>query len=299
MLSGSSPRNPTPTLPRRRSPPSGRSHGTCERPPTEPPGRCSTRPSRRSSSPPPRPRASTPSTNGFPSWLSAALLTRSPARSLDAWAGSWFAPSTPRSFPRSGRRFRSCGPRCSARRRTIPAARRGSWSLAPPATVSVETTYDPGAGVVRATATGAVALEAGAASREPTPEPALLEAAASALEIPGKRLNLIASNDFYRVFSENGSGRVAVIDTLGGVALAEQARRVLVGEGDQLATRLRDEVDAATVNLGVASMLPRVSLVCGARILDMSDARRAEEILVAAERALADHGGTAVAVVTR
>ena len=172
-------------------------------------------------------------------------------------------------------------------------------SGAAPATVSVETTYDPGAGVVRATATGAVVLEAGAASREPTPEPALLEAAASALEIPGKRLDLIASNDFYRVFSENGSGRVAVIDTLGGVALAEQARRVLVGEGDQLATRLRDEVDAATVNLGVASMLPRVSLVCGARILDMSDARRAEEILVAAERALADHGGTAVAVVTR
>ena len=74
---------------------------------------------------------------------------------------------------------------------------------------------------------------------------------------------------------------------------------MLVGKGDQLATRLRDEVDAATVNLGVASMLPRVSLVCGARILDMSDARRAEEILAAAERALADHGGTAVAVVTR
>jgi N-methylhydantoinase A len=172
-------------------------------------------------------------------------------------------------------------------------------SGAAPATVTVETSYDPGAGVVRATATGAVALEAGAASREPTPEPALLDAAASALEVPGESLNLVASNDFYRVYSENGSGRVAVIDTLGGVALAEQARRVLVGEGDQLATRLRDEVAAATINLGVASMLPRVSLVCGARILDMSDARRAEEILAAAERALADHGGTAVAVVTR
>jgi hypothetical protein len=153
--------------------------------------------------------------------------------------------------------------------------------------------------VIRATATGAVALEAGAARREPTSEPALLDAAASALEVPGDRLDLVASNDFYSVYSENGSGRVAVVDRLGGIALAEDAKRVLVGEGDQLTARLRHEVDAATVNLGVASMVPRVALVCGARILDMSDARHGEEIVSAAERALADHDGPAVAVLAR
>jgi hypothetical protein len=172
-------------------------------------------------------------------------------------------------------------------------------SGAAPATVSVETSFDPGTGVIRATATGAVALEAGAARREPTSEPALLDAAASALEVPGDRLDLVASNDFYSVYSENGSGRVAVVDRLGGIALAEDAKRVLVGEGDQLTARLRHEVDAATVNLGVASMVPRVALVCGARILDMSDARHGEEIVSAAERALADHDGPAVAVLAR
>jgi len=172
-------------------------------------------------------------------------------------------------------------------------------SGASPATVTVETSYEPDTGVIRATATGAVALEAGAARREPTAEPALLDAAAAVLEVPGESLDLVASNDFYSVYSENGSGRVAVIDRLGGVALAEDAKRVLVGHGEQLATRLRDEVDAATVNLGVASMLPRVALVCGARILDMSDARHGEEIVSAAERALADHDGTAVAVLAR
>jgi hypothetical protein len=172
-------------------------------------------------------------------------------------------------------------------------------SGAAPATVSVETAYEPGTGLVRATATGAVALEAGAARRETTTEPALLDAAASVLEVPGETLELVVRNDFYSVYSENGSGRVAVVDRMGGVALAEDAKRVLVGEGDQLTARLRDEVDAATVNLGVATMVPRVSLVCGARILDMSDARRGEEILAAAERALADHDGPAVAVLAR
>ena len=43
---------------------------------------------------------------------------------------------------------------------------------------------------------------------------------------------------------------------------------------------------AATRNLGVATLLPRVALVCGSRILDLSDARRAEDIVAAAARAL-------------
>ena len=56
---------------------------------------------------------------------------------------------------------------------------------------------------------------------------------------------------------------------------------------------------AAARNLGVATLMPRIQLVCGSRILDLSDARRADEVATAAARALADHPGPAVAVVAR
>jgi len=55
----------------------------------------------------------------------------------------------------------------------------------------------------------------------------------------------------------------------------------------------------SSVNLGVAQVLPRVSIVCGPRLLDLSDARREETIIAAAERALAEHPGEAVAVLAR
>jgi hypothetical protein len=110
---------------------------------------------------------------------------------------------------------------------------------------------------------------------------------------------VVASTDFYRVYSENGRGRVAVIDPRGAVALAENARRILAGDRAALMADLRAAVTESTVNLGVATMLPRVALICGPRILDMSDARRGEEIASAAERALAEHEGDAVAVVWR
>ena len=45
--------------------------------------------------------------------------------------------------------------------------------------------------------------------------------------------------------------------------------------------------------------MPRISLVCGSRILDLSDARRVDEVAEAAERALQEHPGPAVAVVAR
>jgi hypothetical protein len=39
--------------------------------------------------------------------------------------------------------------------------------------------------------------------------------------------------------------------------------------------------------------------VCGSRILDLSDARRPEDVALAAARTLDGHDGTAVAVVAR
>jgi N-methylhydantoinase A/oxoprolinase/acetone carboxylase beta subunit len=169
---------------------------------------------------------------------------------------------------------------------------------AAPASVTVEITYDEADRVLRAVATGSVALETGAVGAEPVDEARRLEAAAYALELAPAELSLLASNDFYRVFSENGSGRVAVVDARAAVPVAEDARSVFAGEGGEFLERLRAELRDHTRELGVATMLPRVLLVSGSRILDLSDARRAEDVLAAAERAL-DGRGPAVAVLAR
>jgi N-methylhydantoinase A/oxoprolinase/acetone carboxylase beta subunit len=169
---------------------------------------------------------------------------------------------------------------------------------AAPASVSVETTYDRADRVLRAVATGAVALETGAVMAEPADDARRIDAAAHALELPAAALSLLASNDFYRVFSENGSGRVAVVDARAAVPVAEDARSVFAGEGREFLARLRGELHDHTRELGVATMLPRVLLVSGSRILDLSDARRAEDVLSAAERAL-DGRGPSVAVLAR
>ena len=127
-------------------------------------------------------------------------------------------------------------------------------SGAAPATVTVETAFDTRDNVLRAVATGAVALEVGAADREPAGEETRLRAAADALGLEPGALQLIAETGFYQVYSENGSGRVAAIDGLGAVALAEDARRVLAASGPELVEQLLHEVQAATRNLGVATL---------------------------------------------
>jgi N-methylhydantoinase A len=172
-------------------------------------------------------------------------------------------------------------------------------SGASPATVSTEAAYEPAEGIVRAVATGAVQLEAGATSRRPVGEEQRRRAAAAALDVRPERLSPVAANDFYRVYSDEEMSRVAVVDPLGGVPLAEAAKEVLVGTGEDLLGRLGDAVEAASVNLGVAAMLPRVWLVCGPRLVDLSDARRPTELLAAAERAVGEHEGPAVAVLVR
>ena len=109
---------------------------------------------------------------------------------------------------------------------------------AAPQTVRVESFFEARDGLLRAVATGAVALESGAASREPVDEPAQLRAAASALGMPEDGLQVVARNDFYRVFCQNGAGAVAVVDGLGSVALAENAKRVIAEDAGALLDRL-------------------------------------------------------------
>ena len=163
----------------------------------------------------------------------------------------------------------------------------------------VECTYEAREGQLRAVATGAVALERGAAGRAPVDEPAQQRAAAQALGVAADGLRLVASTEFYRVYGENGAGPVAVVDGLGSVPLAERARHIVTGPEHEVLDGLGAVVDEATLQLGVTSVLPRVALVCGSRIVDASDARRAEDILVTARAALEDHDGPAVAVVWR
>jgi len=167
---------------------------------------------------------------------------------------------------------------------------------AAPQTVRVETFFEAREGLVRAVATGAVALESGAASREPVDEPAQLRAAASALGMDEAALQVVAVNDYYRVFCQNGSGGVAVVDGLGSVALAETAKRVIADDADALAGRLGEAVEDGAVNLGVATLLPRVAIVCGPHIVDLSEARRAEDIVSGARAVLDGQDGPAVAV---
>jgi hypothetical protein len=167
-------------------------------------------------------------------------------------------------------------------------------------TVRVEATYDPSTGQVRAVATGAVALESGAAGRDPVDELQQLRAAAAALGVAEDELEVVIANDFYRVFCENGDGPVAVVDSLGSVPLCEQhARRVIHGEGEELLERLSEAVDEATIPLGVGEVLPRVAIVCGPRLLDASEARRAEDVLSLARSVVMDPIEPAVAVVWR
>ena len=129
--------------------------------------------------------------------------------------------------------------------------------------------------LLRAVATGAVALEAGAAdARGRSPTSRAPQRPRPALGLDGARLELVAENDFYRVFSGNGTGR-----RRGGRPARQRAARRErqardrddpAGLLEQLAAALRD----GSLNLGVATLLPRVALVCGPRLVDLSDARR-------------------------
>jgi hypothetical protein len=170
---------------------------------------------------------------------------------------------------------------------------------AAPGTVSVEADYEPEEAVIRAVATGAVALESGAASREPARLEERRKAAAGALGTAPEDLSPAAITDFYAVFRNGGEAGAAVVDERGAVPLAEQGAIVVEGEGDGFLAVLGRSIDDAALNLGVVSMLPRVTVLAGPCMLDLSDARRADEILSAAREAIDVHPGGAVALIAR
>jgi N-methylhydantoinase A/oxoprolinase/acetone carboxylase beta subunit len=173
---------------------------------------------------------------------------------------------------------------------------------AAPETVAVETAYDPDTGVLRAVATGAVALETGAARRHPVAREQRRAVAADALGVELDELELQTEAEFYSVYStanHGPRGNAAIVDALGGVPLVEPSAIVVSGESAGFLESLRTAVIERSLSLGVTTMLPRVTLLVGARLLDLSDARRREDILATARDALSDHAGRAVAVVAR
>lgn len=172
---------------------------------------------------------------------------------------------------------------------------------AAPDTVAVETAFDPHEGLMRATASGAVALESGAAGRTPANSEEQGRAASRALGVDPGELTCHARSDFYAVFGagSNGDERVAVVDRLGSVPVLESPRRLLVGAGEGFRRDLEAAIEEATTNLGIASVVPRVLIACGPRLLDLSDSRRPDELLRSVAEALAGHPGEAAAVVAR
>jgi hypothetical protein len=170
---------------------------------------------------------------------------------------------------------------------------------AAPGTVSVEADYEPDEGLVRAVATGAVALESGAARREPVALEERRAAAADALDADRAGLEAAITTEFYAVFRGNRDGGAAVVDERGAVPLAERGAVLVEGNGPRFLERLSAAIEEAALNLGVVSMLPRVTVLAGPCLLDLSDARRAEEILAGAQEAIDEHPGPAVALVAR
>jgi N-methylhydantoinase A/oxoprolinase/acetone carboxylase beta subunit len=168
---------------------------------------------------------------------------------------------------------------------------------AAPQTVAVETFYEHEADLIRAVATGSVALQSGAAGRPMADEEACREAAATALSTSREQVELVTRTDFYRVYSGNGTGGCAIVDGIGSVPLAERATHVLYGDPATVLGGLAPAVASETVNLGIAEIAPRVVLVQGPAIVDLSDARSADEVLAAARETLDDREGEAVAVV--
>jgi len=169
---------------------------------------------------------------------------------------------------------------------------------AAPSSVTVETKVDNEAFVVRATATGSVALQAGAAEHHEASDEERHRAAAAALEIGADHVRMVVQNDFYRVYSGNGSGGVAVVDRFGAIALAEDGHIVSSPAGAFL-DDLHRAVASASTQLGVATLLPRVSILAGSRMLDLSGAHTLDDITAAAARLLAEEPEPAVAIVAR
>lgn len=199
------------------------------------------------------------------------------------------------------RSARATGP--DERRRLVAEAELACVEAgAAPGTITVETAYDAEAGILRAIAVGAVALESGAADRSPLEATELRDIAVAALRPGDGAIEAIAETDLFSAYATARGGperRAAIVDRLGGVVFAGPVTALVSDRGEAFADELAAAVDASSLNLGLGSLLPRVTMACGSQVLDLSDARSRDDLLAAARAAVAATDGIAVAAVRR
>ena len=160
---------------------------------------------------------------------------------------------------------------------------------AAPMTVTVTAKFEARDGWLRAVATGAVALESGAAGpraarrgRRSARSPRRSTGAAA------EQLRIVASTGYYRVFTRRRLRRRSRSSTGSGRSRSPSARGAsswpTTASACSRSSRRRST--DGTTNLGVGSLLPRVCVVAGAHVVDLSDSRRAEDILTGAAAVL-------------
>ena len=174
--------------------------------------------------------------------------------------------------------------------------------IAAPGTITVETVYDSEAGLLRAIAVGAVALETGAAGRSPLPAAELRDIATSSLQGGDGAIAPIAETNLFSAYATGSDGdgrRAAIIDRLGGIIFAGPVKALISGRGEDFMAELAAAVDESSLNLGLGSLLPQVTMASGSQVLDLSDARSRDDLLAAARTAVEVTEGVAVAAVRR
>jgi hypothetical protein len=167
--------------------------------------------------------------------------------------------------------------------------------------VQVVTERDEDRGVLRAVATGHVAL---AAVIPPTltSESDARELAAQSAHLASSALSLIADTGGFWVYqSARGRGlgffqppRTLVVDQRGSVRLNVSGALTFVGTPAQVLTELREKIASAPRLLGLT---PSVRLLVGARLLDLTADVNTAGMLGVAEAALARAEGEAQVVV--
>jgi len=178
-------------------------------------------------------------------------------------------------------------------------------SGADPATVQVYTEPVPEKGGIRAVAIGNVGLEAGGDRLVDASEAATI--AARRIHAPAGKLTALGTTGHYYVFGPSATGRAwpwvrrypaVVVDRHGSVRLEADDAEVLTGAPAALLAALRHSLLTAA-GQGAFGLGPRLTLLTGTHLLDLSGLPKVEDTLTAVERALALATGPAVALVQR
>ncbi len=169
---------------------------------------------------------------------------------------------------------------------------------AAPESMHVVIERDEDRGLLRAVATGHVALATPVARVQLAEAAARALAARSAHVRPGSLSLLADTGGFWVYRAERGLLRrpdILVVDHAGSVRMTVRRARAVAGTSEAVLAMLRRELAAA----GLVPGPPRVRLVVDARLLDLATNAPADGVLQAAEAALSSTRDTVVALLER